>query len=691
MSQVDFLFELGCEELPAGSLAQLATTLAEQTEAALQAAKLNPGQVQWLATPRRLAVWVQGLDTQQPTQSIERKGPAKQAAFDAEGNPSKAAEGFARSCGVTVAELEERETAKGVWLYYSGSQPGQQTADLLPSIITQALDKLPIPKRMRWGAGSAQFLRPVRWAVALLGEQTLAFEVYGKTTGNTTYGHRFHHPEGIALQQPADYVPVLRAAKVEPDFVIRRDNIHQQILAKAAEIGGEAIIDDALLDEVTGLVELPVVVAGNFDEEFLTLPNEVLILTLQEHQRYFTVKNVDGQLLNWFITFSNLDSRDIAVVANGNERVVRPRLSDAMFFWENDAKQTLAARQPKLADVVFQRDLGSMADKAKRVGQLAGDIARLVGGDVALVQRAAQLARCDLLTEVVYEMPEVQGTIGKYYAQRDGEPAEVAEAMEEQYLPRFAGDALPQTTTGMALAIAEKLDTIAGIFSIGKKPTGDKDPFALRRAALGVLRIMAAAEWSVSLSELLEQAVALQPDGKQRQPNAAVIAEVHSFFVDRLRAWQLDEGVRADVFAAVAELQPSMPLDFMKRIQAVTGFQTLEAAPSLAAANKRTQNILKKTAATVAAVDSQLFTETAEQELYARLPGLQEVVGQFSVQGDYVAALNELASVREAVDRFFDDVMVMAEDEAVRNNRLALLTELKVLFTQVADISLLQQ
>lgn len=695
----DFLFELGCEELPAGPLVKLATTLSTQIEHALTDAKLNFAAVNWYATPRRLSVMVKQLDLQQPDQTIERKGPAKQAAFDADGNPSKAAEGFARSCGVAVSDLEERDTPKGTWLYYCGSSTGQAAAELLPKIVQTALDKLPIPKRMRWGASDAQFLRPVRWAVALLGSDTLAFDVYGQTTGNTTYGHRFHAPQAITLTEPADYLTALRDAQVEPDFAVRRQAIEQQIQVKATEIGGTPLVDQDLLDEVTGLVELPVVVAGNFDEDFLALPDEVLIVTLQEHQRYFTVKGSDGKLLPWFITISNLDSTDLSVVASGNERVVRPRLADAMFFWQNDAKQTLADRIPKLAEVVFQRDLGSMQDKANRVSQLAAQVSGMMSGsDPKLAQRAAQLARCDLVTEVVYEIPEVQGTIGRYYAERDGEPAEVAMAIEEQYLPRFAGDELPQTSTGQALSIAEKLDTIAGIFAIGKKPTGDKDPFALRRAALGVLRIMSAGAGDFDLDSLIQAAIAAQPvtarkashNKNNKNTDNDLFTDIQAFFIDRLRAWQLDEGMRPDVFAAVAAVAPGTPKDFIARMAAVTEFLAIPEAETLAAANKRTQNILKKNPQTDTAVDPALLSVAEEQDLHTALTRLQTTVTQHANQGEYNQALTLLAELKQPVDAFFDHVMVMADDEATKNNRLALLTELKNLFTQVADISELQ-
>lgn len=707
MMQRDFLFELGCEELPAGSLSKLATQLSRDIEASLHAAKLNLGQVQWFATPRRLAVLVTGLDTEQATQHIERRGPPKAAAFDQDGNPSKAAEGFARSCGVTLDDLEEVETDKGVWLYYRGTEAGKATADLLPEIVQTALDKLLIPKRMRWGAGSAQFLRPVRWAVALFGDEVLAFEVYGQTTSNQSYGHRFHHPEAITIAQPRDYLEQLRLAKVEPDFALRRANIHRQLLATAEQIGGEAIVDDDLLDEVTGLVEHPVVVAGNFDEEFLALPNEVLIITLQEHQRYFTVKGADGKLLNWFITFSNLDSTDLSVVANGNERVVRPRLADAMFFWQNDAKEKLEARIPKLKDVIFQRDLGSMADKAQRVSAIAEHIATLMGADPEQAKRAAELARCDLLTEVVYEIPEVQGTIGRYYAERDGEPAEVAAAIEEQYLPRFAGDSLPQTNTGMALSIAEKMDTIAGIFSIGKKPTGDKDPFALRRAALGVLRILAENNLPIVLEELISLAVEHQPGasldlgfaeslgvetaGRAKVPYQEAIKLINQFMLERLRAWQLDQGYTAEQFAAIAAVYVGSVSDFIERLEAVAAFTKLSAAETLTSANKRIGNLLKKADRVGGLVDITCFSEPAEKQLYATMNTLRGDVMALVDQQAYVEALTRLAELKDPVDDFFDNVMVMTDDLAVRNNRLALLAELKTLCSQVADIALLQR
>lgn len=687
----DFLVEIGTEELPPKALKRLMEAFGEGIKEGLAKADLTRGEVRLFATPRRLAVLVRDLVVAQPDKELERRGPALTAAFDGEGNPTQAAKGFAASCGVEVDQLDSVKTGKGAWLAYRHEQQGQPTAELLPDIVRTSLDKLPIPKRMRWGSLDAEFVRPVHWVVMLYGDSVIDCEILATVSGRETRGHRFMRPAAIYLGEPAAYAPILETeGKVIADFALRREAIRAQVLEAAAKVGGEALIDEDLLDEVTGLVEWPVAVTGRFEERFLEVPAEALISTMKGNQKYFPVQDGDGRLLPYFITLSNIESREPQHVQAGNERVVRPRLTDADFFWNQDRKQRLADHGAALKSVVFQNKLGSLADKSIRVAELAGVIAPQIGGDAKLAVRAAELSKCDLLTNMVGEFPELQGIMGRYYATHDGEDAEVAAALDEQYMPRFAGDQTPETHTGQALAIADRLDTLVGIFGIKQPPTGDKDPFALRRATLGVLRTIIENGLELDLQQLLQVAfdnfaaagIKLEPD---------TVGHVFGFMLERLRAYYADSGVAHDTFDAVLAQRPTQPKDFDARVRAVTTFRKLPEAEALAAANKRISNILRQADGTVAGVvDKAMLSEEAEQTLALQIEAMAAKVAPLFAKQNYTDALCQLAELRGPVDAFFDKVMVMAEDEALRNNRLALLKRLSELFLQAADLSRLQ-
>jgi len=685
----DLLIEIGAEELPPKALSALSLAFEQGIQSGLEKAGLHGNNLRRFATPRRLAVLVENVPIRQPDRHLERRGPAVSAAFGPDGTPTKAAEGFARSCGVAVADLQRQETDKGAWLVQVSLEPGALTADLIPGIVINALAGLPIPKRMRWGDRDDEFVRPVHWAVLLFGDEVIPATILGVQTGRITHGHRFHCPQPIPLNAPADYPRQLaETGKVIADFSERRDVVRAQVEAAATALGGVAVIRAELLDEVTALVEWPVALSGHFERRFLDVPAEALISTMQDHQRYFPVVDGHGRLLPHFITITNLVSRDPGQVRAGNERVIRPRFSDAEFFWTLDRKQPLAARQESLKHVVFQQRLGTVADKSDRVAALARFIADQSHGQPDWAERAARLAKCDLMTQMVQEFPELQGIMGRYCAQHDRETLEVAQALEEQYLPRFAGDRLPATATGRTLALADRLDTLLGIFAIGQPPTGTKDPFALRRAALGVVRILIEGELNLDLIEMLERAAA-GFDAAIRAEN--VIENVFEFLLDRLRSYYLDQGVRPDAFDAVLECRPTRPLDFDRRVRAVSAFRDLPEAASLAAANKRIRNILKKMATVLPfAVRPDLLIEEAEQALAGRLVELSSEAIPLMEAGLYGEALNRLAGLREPVDAFFDQVLVMAEDTAVRDNRIALLNELGSLFLRVADFSRLQ-
>jgi glycyl-tRNA synthetase beta chain len=689
----DFLVELGTEELPPLALPELEKSFADHLCTALAEAALTHGGISSFATPRRLAVLVRGLAPAQSAQSIKLKGPPVNAAFGKDGNPTAAALKFAEKCGVEVGALKRVTEGKGEFLYFEGSKAGQTTVSLLPGMVQRALEQLPIPKRMRWGASNAEFVRPVHWLVMLYGGELVPARILDTDAGVATRGHRFMAPRDFALAQPAEYESTLRErGKVIADFAARRELIRKQVSELGKSLGGSALIDDELLDEVTALVEWPSALAGAFEARFLELPREVLISTLQHHQRYFPVESGGGKLLAHFITVANIESRDPSKVRAGNERVVRPRLSDAAFFWSQDRKQPLLDRLPALDAVTFQAKLGSIGDKVRRVSTLAGQIAQLIDADREQAIRAAKYAKCDLLTSMVGEFPELQGIMGRYYATADGEPAELAAAIDEHYMPRAAGGALPSTGIGTAVALADKLDTLAGIFAIGQKPSGTKDPFGLRRAAIGVLRILVEKKLDLDLRALVASAVERQP-----VKSATAATELWDYMTERLRAYFIDasaqEGVRGistEMFDAVRASEPSSPLDFGARLAALSRFLALPEAASLTAANKRIANILKKAeGGSGGMVDVALLRESAEKSLHEALAGMIAEVDRALAKRDYAAALTQLAGLRPAVDGFFDAVMVNVEDAQLRRNRLALLAELRRQFTRIADLSCL--
>jgi glycyl-tRNA synthetase beta chain len=689
--QRDLLIELGSEELPPKSLKKLIQAFETGIKQGLEKAGLSFSTIRSYAAPRRMAVVVEGLDVRQQDRVVERRGPAISAAFDDDGKPTKALQGFARSCGATVDDLEKLETDKGTWLAFKQQKKGAETASLIVAILQQSLNDLPIPKRMRWADLPGEFVRPVHWLVFLFGDEVIPADILGVSSGRESRGHRFHHPAFIRIDTAQSYASQLETqGHVVVDMVVRRAAIHHQVLELATQLGGEAVLNEDLLDEVTGLVEWPVALSGSFDKRFLELPAEALISSMEEHQKYFAVRDKTGALLPYFITICNIESRDPAQVIAGNERVILPRLSDAAFFWDTDRKRPLADRQQQLKTIVFQNKLGTVFDKSARVAKLAAIIAAEIGGDAALAERAALLAKCDLVTEMVGEFPDLQGIMGRYYAHLDGEHTEVAEALDEQYLPRFSGDILPKTKTGQAVSLAEKLDTLVGLFGIGQPPTGVKDPFALRRAALGALRVVIENKLDVDLVMLLEQA---QQGFECRLTEQDVTVQVMRYLFDRLRGYASDQGFKTDVFESVLAVQPGRPLDFMARLAAVAQFRQLEQAEALAAGNKRIGNILRKNDAdvTMASINPALLVEPAEQALAAKLQAVTTTIQPLLTEADYAGVLNTLADMRDTVDGFFDQVMVMADDVAVRNNRLALLNQTRALFLGVADISCLQE
>jgi glycyl-tRNA synthetase beta chain len=713
MKARDFLVEIGTEELPPKSLSELSRAFTEGVVAGLEAGGLRHGRVESFAAPRRLAVLVRRLAARQPDQQVRRKGPPVKTAFDAAGKATRAATAFAESCGTTVESLGRTTEPKGEFLFFTGSRPGRETLDMLPGVVQQSLDRLPIARRMRWGDGDAEFVRPVHWVVMLFGNEVVPCSLFGLDAGNATRGHRFHAPRALRVT-PGTYAGRLeKTGYVLPGFERRRERIREGVVALAGSLGGEAILAEPLLDEVTALVEWPVPVAGRFEERFLQLPPEVVISTVQDHQRYFPVRDPSGNLTSHFVTVCNIESRDVAQVRAGNERVVRPRLADAAFFWETDRKATLASRREALEEVTFQKQLGSLAARSDRVAALAEQLAIASNADATLARRAGQLAKCDLLTAMVGEFPELQGLMGRYYATLDGEPPEVAIAIEEQYRPRFAGDALPETPTGTVLSLADKIDTLVAIFAVGQKPSGTKDPFGLRRAALGALRILLERRIELDLNEVIASAVELvradmlaaaatagatrenvSPDMTLtfRQPEGTdpVAGEVYDYMMERLRAVYLEggAGMTTEMFDAVLAKRPSSPLDFDARLKALADFLSLPDAASLAAANKRIANILRKAPDEVPPrVDPSLLQHTAERKLAAEVEALREDVEARIAERSYEAALRKLATLRPHVDAFFDQVMVMAENPAVRANRLALLAALERLFLETADLS----
>ena len=685
MSAHDLLFELLCEELPPRALRGLSEALSDGIAKGVDAAGIPHGKIHAYATPRRLAVWIEKLAASQPDRSVERRGPPLANSFDADGKPLAAATAFAKSCNVAVEALTQLKTDKGAWLQFRGTERGAATTTLIGGIITQSIAALPIPRRMRWGERSAEFVRPVHAVVLIYGENVVPVEILGLASGRVTQGHRFHAPRPILLKSAKGYAGRLRKAKVVVDFAERRELIRAGVSTAAAATGSNAtvLMDDALLEEVTALVEWPVPVAGQFEQRFLNLPREVVIATVQDHQRYFPVQSQDGALSGWFITVSNIESRDPSKVRQGNERVVRPRLSDAAFFWDQDRKLKLQEFAARLKDMTFQAKLGTYADKTARVAALA----EIIGGRIGAgkdVAKAARLAKADLVTAMVGEFPELQGTMGRYYALAEGEPEGVALAIEQHYRPRFAGDAIPTTHTAQAVALADKLDTLVGIFAIEQRPSGAKDPFGLRRAALGVLRILIEARLELDLLELLRASAQAQP---VQRP--AVVDEVYEFIAERLRGMLLEQpGTTVEMLDAVLAKRPASPLDATTRLAALQAFLLLPDAPVLAAINKRIANILKKTQiAADHAVDAAALSEEAERGLHDALLKLREPVTEAAAQRRYSDSLQALVGLRAPVNDFFDRVMVMDENPARRNNRLALLRDVQMLLGGVADLS----
>lgn len=684
----DFLVELGTEELPPKALRRLRDAFAASFSAGLDAQRLAHGDIQSFASPRRLALLAADLAGGQAQREVKQKGPPVNVAFDSDGNATRAALAFAKKCGVEIDDLQRERTDAGEWLVHTATEEGRSAAELLPEIVQTALNELPIPRRMRWGSGDSEFVRPVHWLVMLHGNAVVEGEVMGITAGNRSRGHRFHAPGEIEIASPGEYANTLcTVGKVLAEFDARKEKIVAGVKKAAADGGGFPIGTDALYDEVTALTEWPVPLTGSFDPGFLELPDEVIVETLASHQRYFPLRDDSGKLLPAFVTVANLESTEPDSVRDGNERVIRPRLADAAFFWKTDLLTPLAGKRERLAKVVYQQGLGSLQDKSDRVAALADVIADQTAADKVQVKRAAELCKCDLVTGMVGEFPGLQGTMGGYYAAHDGENPHVCAAIREHYMPRFAGDDLPESTAGQTLAMADKLDTIAGAFALGKKPSGNRDPFGLRRAALGVIRLIIEKEIDVDIVNTVAEAVRLQPVDDLE--SVRVEADIYDFIVDRLRNYvaDKDDAQQADLFAAVRSQRPVSLIDFVARLEAVTTFLQLDAAESLAAANKRIGNILQKAQIGQTSINPALLSEEAELQLHDVLTQAQSDVTPLIEQRAYTDAMHRLAELRQPVDTFFDDVMVMADDEAIRNNRIALLTELRALFLGIADIS----
>lgn len=689
MTDKTFLVEIGTEELPPKALRNLAESFAANFTAELDAANLAHGEVSWFAAPRRLALKVANLSAAQPDREVEKRGPAIAAAFDANGVATKAAEGWARGCGITVDQAERLSTDKGEWLLYRAQSKGESAQALLPAMVANALAKLPIPKLMRWGDKETQFVRPVHTVTLLLGDESIPATILGIDSARTIRGHRFMGEAEFTIDNADQYPQILlERGKVVADYYTRKAKIKADAEAAAREIGGIADLSESLLEEVTSLVEWPVVLTAKFEEKFLAVPAEALVYTMKGDQKYFPVYDDHGKLLPNFIFVTNIESKDPQQIISGNEKVVRPRLADAEFFFNSDRKKRLEDNLPRLETVLFQKQLGTLRDKTDRIQALAGWIAAQTGADVNHATRAGLLSKCDLMTNMVFEFTDTQGVMGMHYARHDGEAEDVAVALNEQYQPRFAGDDLPSNPVACALAIADKMDTLAGIFGIGQHPKGDKDPFALRRAALGVLRIIVEKNLPLDLQTLTEEAVRLYGS---KLTNTQAVDDVIDFMLGRFRSWYQEEGHSIDTLQAVLARRPTRPADFDARMKAVSHFRTLEEAAALAAANKRVSNILAKSTETLNdSVQASLLKENEEIQLATYVTALTSKLQPLFAEGRYQDALIELAQLRQPVDNFFDKVMVNADDQAVRINRLTLLAKLRELFLQVADISLLQ-
>ncbi|HHW7507882.1 TPA: glycine--tRNA ligase subunit beta [Mannheimia haemolytica] len=688
MTTQNFLAEIGTEELPPKALKKLATAFAENVENELNQAGLAFEKVEWFAAPRRLAVKVLSLVESQPSKEVEKRGPAVSAAFDTEGKPTKAAEGWARGCGITVEQAERIVTEKGEWLVHRAVIEGQPTKNLLVDIIAKSLANLPIPKTMRWGDKSEQFVRPVHTVTLLFGAELIEGEILGVASDRTIRGHRFLGEREFTIENADQYPQLLKdRGYVVADFNERKALILAKSQEKATALGGVADIEEDLLDEVTSLVEYPNVLTAKFEERFLAVPAEALVYTMKGDQKYFPIYSKDGKLLPHFIFVSNINPEDPSKIIEGNEKVVRPRLTDAEFFFKTDLKQKLEDQLPRLETVLFQQQLGTLRDKTARIEALAGEIAKQIGADETKAKRAGLLSKCDLMTNMVFEFTDTQGVMGMHYARHDGEDEEVAVALNEQYMPRFAGDNLPNSLVACSVALADKFDTLTGIFGIGQAPKGSADPFALRRAALGSLRIIVEKNLPLDLAEIVAKSTALFGD---KLTNKNVVEDVVDFMLGRFRAWYESEGIAVDVIQAVLARRPTKPADFDARVRAVSHFRTLDSAEALAAANKRVSNILAKADIAIGEIDLTACVEPAEKALAEAVIALKAEVQPLIAQGDYTAVLDKLANLRQPVDAFFDGVMVNAEDQKLRQNRLAILSTLQGLFLQVADISLLQ-
>ena len=683
------LVELGTEELPPKALKSLGEAFATQFEAALTQADLSFDSVSWFAAPRRLAVYVSGLAEGQADKVVEKRGPAVSAAFDADGNPTKAAQGWARGNGIDVADAERLVTDKGEWLLHKAHVPGQSVAELLEGLINQAVSKLPIPKPMRWGNYNTQFIRPVHTLCVLYGSEVVNVSVLGLTSGRVVQGHRFHGEGRFELDHADNYASALEQQYVLADFEARKDKVRQQLEDAAQSLSLKPDYNEDLLEEIASLVEWPVVLQAGFDEAFLAVPKEALIYTMKDDQKYVPLLDSDGALSNTFLFVTNIESRDASQVISGNEKVIRPRLADAEFFFNSDKKTTLESRLESLETVLFQKQLGTLKEKSERISALSAFIASQIDATETQAARAGLLAKTDLMSNMVMEFPDVQGVMGKYYALNDGEDAPVTEALYEQYMPRFAGDALPSSGVSASVALADKLDTLVGIFGIGQLPKGDKDPFALRRAAIGVLRIVTELSLPLDLETLVSKAIDVYGD---KLTNAETQSQVVDFVLGRFTALLQDQAIAIDVIQAVAARRPTKPADYLARVHAVDKFRALEEAEALAAANKRVANILAKQNVEVTDtvnIDESLLAEEAEKALYVELKAAQKEVDIAVPSQDYTRILTALATLRNVIDNFFDNVMVMADDEAVKNNRLALLSLLRQLFLTTADISIL--
>lgn len=685
----NFLIELGTEELPPKQLRTLAQAFCSNLEQELTDAELAHEGIAWFATPRRLALKITALAQQQADKIIEKRGPAIASAFDENGNPTKAAEGWARGCGISVNETERLVTDKGEWLLHQQKVIGQKTKDIIVKLAEKALANLPISKPMRWGNNDILFIRPVKTLTILLGDELVEGTIMGIASTRTIRGHRFMGEAEFSIDSADQYPEILKErGKVIADYEERKALILLAAKEAAQKVGGIADLDDDLVEEVTSLVEWPVVMTAKFEEKFLNVPSEALVYTMKGDQKYFPVYNEAKQLLPNFIFVSNIESKAPHYVIEGNEKVVRPRLADAEFFFNTDRKRPLIDRLEQLETAIFQKQLGTIKDKTDRVVELAAYIAKQIGADVEKTKRAALLSKCDLMTSMVFEFTDTQGVMGMHYARHDGEAEEVALAMNEQYMPRFAGDQLPSNGVSSALAMADKIDTLVGIFGIGQAPKGS-DPFALRRAALGVLRIIVEYGYDVDLTDLIAKSRILFDD---KLTNVDVETDVIEFMLGRFRTWYQDQGHSVDVIQAVLARRPTKPADFDRRVNAVSHFRSLEAAASLAAANKRVGNILAKFEGELpSTINSSLLIEKEEIVLAQKISSLVNALAPMFKSGDYQTALTQLADLREPVDNFFDNVMVMAEDEQLKVNRLALLNTLRSQFLNVADISLLQK